>query len=63
MVKNLPYVRNKVIACCVLIRKPGERRNIMKIVLKRISLAEVERLFFMKTGNSYAVAVGLSSYW
>jgi hypothetical protein len=35
-VKNLPFMRNKIIACCVLRGKPEERRNIMKIVLKGI---------------------------
>lgn len=34
----------------------------MKMVLKGMSLAEVDRFFFMKTRNSYAVAVGLPSY-
>lgn len=45
MVKNLPCVRNKIIACCVLRENSEEKRNIMKMVLKGISLAEVDRLF------------------
>jgi hypothetical protein len=45
MAKNLPCLRNKVIACCVLRGKPEEKRSNMKMVLKGISLAEVDRLF------------------